>query len=83
MVTEADFTRWSEDQLQPYFDVVLDAFKPRRLMFGSDWPVCLLGIHYKQWADMVRKFISTLSIDEQAAIMGENACRAYKINEIE
>ncbi len=79
MVTEAEYTNWSEDQLLPYFDAALDSFKPDRLIFGSDWPVCLLGIGYKQWADIVGKIISGLSRDEQASIMGKNARKAYKL----
>ena len=46
MVTEADWDRWSVEDLRPYADRVLDAFGPRRLMFGSDWPVCRLAATY-------------------------------------
>ena len=43
MVTEADWGAWTENQLIPYFDTVFSAFGPKRLMFGSDWPMCLLA----------------------------------------
>jgi len=79
MVTEADFTNWTPEQLVPYFDVILNAFGPDRLLFGSDWPVCLVATSYKNWADLVRKTISTFSETEQAKIMGENAVRIYGI----
>jgi L-fuconolactonase len=79
MVTEADFNSWTPEQLQPYFDVVLEAFGPDRLLFGSDWPVCLVATSYKNWADLVRKNISSFSETEQAKIMGENAIRIYKL----
>jgi L-fuconolactonase len=79
MVTEADFNSWTPEQLQPYFDVVLEAFGPDRLLFGSDWPVCLVATSYKNWADLVRKNISSFSETEQAKIMGENAIRVYKL----
>ncbi|MBW8332659.1 MAG: amidohydrolase family protein [Prolixibacteraceae bacterium] len=79
MVTEADFTNWTPEQLLPYFDVILNAFGPDRLLFGSDWPVCLVATSYKNWADLVRKTISTFSETEQAKIMGENAVRIYKL----
>ncbi|HCY41457.1 MAG TPA: amidohydrolase [Prolixibacteraceae bacterium] len=79
MVTEADFTSWTPKQLLPYFEVVLEAFGPDRLLFGSDWPVCLVATSYKNWADLVRKTISSFSETEQAKIMGENAVRIYKL----
>ena len=79
MVTEADFTNWTPEQLLPYFDVILNAFGPDRLLFGSDWPVCLVATSYKNWADLVRKNISTFSETEQAKIMGENAVRIYDL----
>ncbi|MDP3432955.1 MAG: amidohydrolase family protein [Bacteroidota bacterium] len=79
MVTEADFTNWTPEQLLPYFDVILKAFGPNRLLFGSDWPVCLVATSYKNWADLVRKNISSFSETEQAKIMGENAFRIYDL----
>lgn len=77
MVTEADFQLWTADQLQPYFDVVMEAFGPNRLLFGTDWPVCLVATNYKSWADLVRKNIAAFSQEEQAQIMGGNAIRIY------
>lgn len=79
MVTEADFNIWTPAQLQPYFDVIIEAFGPDRLLFGSDWPVCLVATSYKSWADLVRKNISAFSKTEQAKIMGKNAIRIYNL----
>ena len=79
MVTEADFTKWTADQLQPYFDVILKAFRPDRLLFGSDWPVCLVATTYKNWVDLVRKNILSFSKEEQDKIMGGNAVRIYQL----
>ena len=79
MVTEADFENWTEQQLRPYLDTVLAAFGPERLMFGSDWPVCLVASAYKRWYDLICEYIQPLSSDEQAAIMGDTAIRAYKL----
>ncbi len=79
MITEADFTNWTENQLQPYFDTVIEAFGSDRLMFGSDWPVCLVGVEYKQWFELVKKQVSKLSTDEQNSILGKNAIKAYKL----
>lgn len=79
LVTEADYHSWSEPQLQPYFDAALEAFGPRRLMFGSDWPVCLVACPYVRWASVARASIGHLSRDEQAWIMGNTATEAYKL----
>jgi len=79
MVTEADFNSWTPQQLQPYFVVVLEAFGADRLLFGSDWPVCLVATSYKNWMELVQKNISELSKIEQAKIMGENAVRLYQL----
>ena len=81
MVTEADLDSWTPGQLKPYFENVLEAFGSKRLMYGSDWPVCLLATSYRRWFDWVQIFISELSTDEQADIMGMNAIEAYKLQE--
>ncbi|MBN1181456.1 MAG: amidohydrolase family protein [Bacteroidales bacterium] len=79
MVTEADFKDWSEDQLKPYVDVVIEAFGSKRLMLGSDWPVCLVATEYNKWIDLVKKFIVKLSSDEQERILGKNAVEVYRL----
>ena len=81
MVTEAHLVSWREEQLRPYWDVVLEAFGPRRLMFGSDWPVCLVACGYARWHDLVRGWAAGLSEDEQAEIFGVTAWRAYGLEE--
>jgi L-fucono-1,5-lactonase len=77
MVTEADWQNWTPEQLRPYFDVVLQAFGPRRLMFGSDWPVCLVAASYQKWVTTVTSAIAKLTADEQARIWGGTAVEAY------
>ena len=79
MVTEADYRTWTEEQLQPYLETVLDAFGPGRLLFGSDWPVCLVATEYSKWFDLVSRFFSTLSHDEQELIFGGNAQYVYHL----
>ena len=79
MVTEADYQKWTPSQLLPYFEVILEAFGPDRLLFGSDWPVCLVATSYKNWMGLVRKSIAQLSESEKANIMGENAIRLYQL----
>lgn len=79
MVTEADVRAWTPAQLKAYFDVVLEAFGPSRVLFGSDWPVCLAGVSYTGWLELVKSWIAPLSAGEQAAILGFNALRTYKL----
>lgn len=79
LVTEANHQAWTEAQLRPYMQTALEAFGPRRLMFGSDWPVCLLACGYHRWVQIVREFISTLSADEQDWVMGKAATEAYDL----
>ncbi len=79
MVTEADFNGWTKEQLVPYFEICLDAFSADRLMFGSDWPVCLIAVSYKEWFKIVNEFISKLSIEEQCRILYKNVIKAYDL----
>jgi L-fuconolactonase len=79
MVTEADWAAWTEGQLRPYIEVVLSAFGPKRLMFGSDWPVLTLASNYKQWVDTLRRVVSDLSADEQEEICWRTAKRTYQL----
>lgn len=77
MVTEANHANWTPQQLRPYFDAALEAFGSRRLMFGSDWPVCLLACGYRRWFQIVREFASKLTPDEQDRLFGQTAIEAY------
>jgi L-fuconolactonase len=79
MATEADFKAWTGPQLRAYFEVALEAFGARRLMFGSDWPVCLVACGYARWHALVAEWISKLSPDEQARVFGGTAIEAYKL----
>jgi L-fuconolactonase len=77
MVTEADWVQWTPGQMTPYIEVVLEAFGPRRLMFGSDWPVCLLASPYAKWVTLMEMTFGTLSISEQERIWSGTAFEAY------
>jgi L-fuconolactonase len=79
MVTEADYNTWTPSQLSPYFETVLEAFTPSRLMMGSDWPVCTVACEYKAWFDLVGQWIAPLTRSEQAQIEGETAHRIYNL----
>lgn len=77
LVTEAAWRQWQPADFRPVLDVALDAFGPERLMFGSDWPVCLLSADYAEVTGIIRDFIAALSPAEQDQIWGGTATRFY------
>lgn len=79
MVTEADHARWQPADFSFYVRHLLEVFGPDRLMFGSDWPVCLLAADYEDVVELLEGQLSALSADEQGAIWGGNALRFYGI----
>lgn len=81
VVTEADHKHWTEAQLRFYVDTAIDAFSPKRVMFGSDWPVCLSATTYKNWADLMHRGAQQYSVPERASIFGGAAAEAYRIEE--
>ncbi|EPA9087430.1 amidohydrolase [Serratia marcescens] len=81
LITEAPGGRWRAGELLPFFDAALEAFGPERLMFGSDWPVCLLAGDYRQVVQLCERALSTLGAAEQAAIWGGTAWRIYGLTE--
>ena len=80
VATEADWQGWTDEQLYPYFDTVFAAFEPGRVMFGSDWPVCLVATAYERWLETVRRYIARYSADEQDAILGGTASKVYSLD---
>jgi L-fuconolactonase len=81
LVTEADWQHWSAAELEPCWEVVLEAFGPSRLMFGSDWPVALLASSYQRWVDTVAGWTASFSAEEQASIWGGTARRIYGLED--
>lgn len=79
MVTEADWENWTAPDFIPYLDIVFDAFGADRVMFGSDWPVCLLGGSYGQIHAIVADYVKANCPEKEAAIFGENAKEAYRL----
>lgn len=78
MVTEADWHSWTVELLFPYFETVLEAFGPSRLMIGTDWPVLNVASTYQQWWKIVTDWIAPLSVDERKEIEGGVAARVYR-----
>lgn len=80
VVTEVLGIEWTPGLLWPYFDVVLAAFGPDRLMFGSDWPVCLVAAEYTRWDRFVESCVTGLEPVERRAILGDTAAKFYRLN---
>jgi L-fuconolactonase len=80
LVTEADWQGWSVEQLQPYVDRVLGWFGPDRIMFGSDWPVCLVAAAYPRVIATARALVQGLTPAEQRAIFHDTAAAAYRLH---
>ncbi|QNE23017.1 amidohydrolase family protein [Kribbella qitaiheensis] len=79
MVTEASWPDWKVSDLKPYVDVVLDEFGPDRVMFGSDWPVCLLAASYPEVVQAAETLTAALTPAEQNAIFTTTARRIYNL----
>ncbi len=80
VVTEVRDRSWTIDTVRPYWEVALDAFTPKRLMFGSDWPVCLLRSGHDQWLETVRELASELSEQEKSDLFAGTAIRTYNLS---
>lgn len=79
LVTEADWRSWQPYDLHPYLDTVMQAFGARRLMIGSDWPVCTLAGSYETVMNVVIEYTKACSAEEQDAILGGNCQKFYKL----
>lgn len=79
VVTEVLGLEWTPELLWPYFDMVLALFGPDRLMFGSDWPVCLVAAEYTRWDRFVESCVTGLASAERKAILGDTAAKFYRL----
>ncbi len=79
LVTEADWARWTPDDLEPYLDVAFDCFGPHRLLIGSDWPVCTVAAEYGRTMNVIADYMADRPADERDAVMGANASRLWRL----
>jgi L-fuconolactonase len=79
MVTEANWEKWNQTDFVPYLDTVVTAFGMKRLMFGSDWPVCLVAAEYTEMLSIVQTYFSQFSKEEQTGFFGQNAIDFYRL----
>ncbi|MBL7856231.1 MAG: amidohydrolase family protein [Cyclobacteriaceae bacterium] len=79
MVTEADWKKWKPEDFTPYLDELFEMFGAERLMYGSDWPVCLLAASYEQQLSIVTHYMASFSAREKQLVNGENARKFYNL----
>lgn len=81
MITEADWNNWRADDIRPYLDAVVEEFGMKRVMYGSDWPVCLVAGSYNDVLGLVKDHFASFSVAEQKMFFAENAIRFYNLRE--
>lgn len=80
LVTEANWTSWTTEDLRPYVERALEFFGPKRIVFGSDWPVCLLAASYDQVLKSFQSLLADLTKEDRNSIFSENAGKFYRLN---
>jgi L-fuconolactonase len=79
MVTEADWQHWQVEEMYSCLDIVMDTFGVDRVMFGSDWPVCLVASSYERWLETIQKYMQRYSKEDQQKIFADNCKNFYHI----
>lgn len=79
LVTEADWTRWTRDDMRPFLDVAFECFGAHRLLVGSDWPVCTVAADYGRTVSLVDDYLTDRPAEERDAVMGGNAVRLWHL----
>jgi L-fuconolactonase len=82
LVTEADWQTWTVENLRPYVDQGLETFGPKRLLAGSDWPVCTLASGYERWFATLDQLLSKLTVTEKELIFGIVAAKVYQLDAV-
>ena len=79
LFTEANWHNWNHQTFAPYLNHILNTFTPARMMFGSDWPVCLLAATYTDTINLMEEYVKEFSVSEQELFWANTAKRAYKL----
>jgi L-fuconolactonase len=80
MVTEAKMKGWKKEDFRPYLDVVFAAFGEDRVMFGSDWPVCLLAASYEEVHGLAADYFNQFSAETRGKFFGGNVAKFYRLS---
>jgi predicted TIM-barrel fold metal-dependent hydrolase len=79
LTTEADHEHWTDAQLLPYIDTALQTFGPNRLLYGSDWPVCLLATSLPRWIGVLDQALAGCPPADKRKILRDNANTLYRL----
>jgi L-fuconolactonase len=79
LMTEADWQAWKAEDFRSYLDVAFDCFGTRRLIIGSDWPVCTVAASYESVMDLIKSYLRRYPPEERSAVLGDNAARFWKL----
>lgn len=79
MVTETYWKKWKREDFVPYMDTIVELFGTKRILYGSDWPVCTLSATYAETYGIVQNYFEKFSVDEQDDFFGLNAKRFYQL----
>lgn len=79
LITEADWLSWHPNHIYPYLDIVFEAFGTNRIMFGSDWPVCMLAGGYEISYELITLYLESFSEQDERKVLGLNAQNFYKL----
>lgn len=79
LTTEANWNDWTLHDVKPYLEVAVEVFGSKRIMFGSDWPVCLVASSYQQWLHAMKDYFSGFSTNEQEQFFSLNARHFYNL----
>jgi L-fuconolactonase len=82
MITEANWTQWRKSDLRPYINHVFQVFGVNRVMFGSDWPVCLLAGSYQQVVEALEENLDQLTAQDKMKVFGLNAAKFYRLDSL-
>ena len=80
LITEADWCHWSLEGIEPYMEAILEMFGPDRVMWGSDWPVCLHAASYERWFNVAYGFVERRVPGAVNAVFGGNCAKFYRID---
>lgn len=82
LVTEADWKHWKYNNFTPYLDVIFNSFGINRVLFGSDWPVCLVAAPYNETLEIIKNYISQFTKEDKDKIMSKNAISVYALEHL-
>ena len=79
MVTEADWANWTPEIIFPFIEHTITCFGENRVMYGSDWPVCLVAAKYNEVKNLLEQYLAIQFSNSRDKIFGSNAKEFYRL----